>query len=230
MLEKLKSDVLKANLQLPSSGLVMLTWGNVSGIDRQRGLVVIKPSGVSYDTMTQQDLIVTDLDGCVVDGVLKPSSDLPTHLELYKAWPEIGGVVHTHSRWATVFAQLGRSVPALGTTHADYFFGDIPCTRPMTDEEIHADYERQTGRVIVERFAGLSPESIPAVLVRNHGPFTWGGDALEAVENALILEELAFMAWHDLALEPKLPGMPCALLDRHYRRKHGADAYYGQNR
>lgn len=230
MLEKLKREVWEANLQLPRSGLVLLTWGNVSGIDRDRGLIVIKPSGVSYDVMTQRDMIVADMDGRVVDGVLRPSSDLPTHLELYKAWPEIGGVVHTHSRWATIFAQLGRDVPTLGTTHADYFFGDIPCTRPMTGEEVEADYERQTGRVIVERFAGLSAESIPAALVRSHGPFTWGGDASKAVENAVVLEELAFMAWHGLALEPKLRNLPCALLDRHYRRKHGVCAYYGQGR
>lgn len=230
MLEKLKQEVLEANLQLPRFGLVVFTWGNVSGIDRERGLVVIKPSGVDYDAMTTDDMVITDLEGQVVEGRLRPSSDLATHLELYKAWPLVGGIAHTHSRWSTIFAQAGRGIPALGTTHADYFYGEVPCTRPMMAAETQGDYERDTGRVILERFAGLSSSQIPAVLVFCHGPFTWGRDAQEAVHNAVVLEELAFMAWHNLVMQPNLSVMPQVLLDRHYLRKHGPDAYYGQGK
>lgn len=228
MLEALKQEVWKANLQLPRFNLVVFTWGNVSGIDRGRGLVAIKPSGVDYDVMTTEDIVVTDLKGRVVEGKLKPSSDLPAHLELYTAWPGIGGIVHTHSRWATIFAQAGRGIPALGTTHADYFYGEIPCTRLMTDTEIEGEYERETGRVIAESFAGISPLQRPGVLVRNHGPFSWGRDAEEAVHNAVVMEELAFMAWHNLLMQPDISPMQRVLLDKHYLRKHGPGAYYGQ--
>lgn len=228
MLEKLKREVWQANLLLPHFGLVVFTWGNVSGIDHERGLAVIKPSGVEYDAMKEGDMVVVDMRGEVVEGELKPSSDLATHLELYKAWPEVGGIVHTHSRWATIFAQAGRAVPALGTTHADYFHGEIPCTEPMTDAEIGGDYERETGVAIVRRFAGLSPARIPSVLVRSHGPFSWGRDAAGAVHNAVVLEELAFMAWHNLILQPNIAPMQQSLLDKHYLCKHGPGAYYGQ--
>lgn len=228
MLEALKQEVWKANLQLPRFNLVVFTWGNVSGIDRGRGLVAIKPSGVDYDVMTTEDIVVTDLKGRVVEGKLKPSSDLPAHLELYTAWPGIGGIVHTHSRWATIFAQAGRGIPALGTTHADYFYGEIPCTRLMMDTEIEGEYERETGRVIAESFAGISPLQRPGVLVRNHGPFSWGRDAEEAVHNAVVMEELAFMAWHNLLMQPDISPMQRVLLDKHYLRKHGPGAYYGQ--
>lgn len=228
MLEKLKYEVWQANLQLPRLNLVVFTWGNVSAVQREEGLVVIKPSGVEYDVMTADDMVVTDLEGRVVEGRLKPSSDLPTHLEIYKAWPEAGGVAHTHSRWATIFAQAGRPIPALGTTHADYFYGGIPCTRSMTEAEIAGEYEHETGRVIVERFRGMRPMQIPAVLVHSHGPFVWGGGAAEAAHNAAVLEEVAFMAWHSLNMRPELPAMQQALLDRHYLRKHGPGAYYGQ--
>lgn len=228
MLEELKHEVWEANLQLPRFGLVVFTWGNVSGIDSGSGLVVIKPSGVDYDDMTADDMVVTDLGGRVVEGRLKPSSDLETHLELYRTWPQLGGIAHTHSRWATILAQAGKGIPALGTTHADYFYGEIPCTRPLTKAEIEGEYERETGRVIVERFAGLSPSQIPAALVQSHGPFAWGSDALKAVHNAVVLEELAFMAWHNLAAQPNLAAMPQILLDKHYLRKHGPGAYYGQ--
>lgn len=229
MLETLKQEVWKANLQLSHFNLVVFTWGNVSGVDRERGLVVVKPSGVDYDAMIAEDMVVTDMEGRVVEGRFKPSSDLPTHLELYKAWPEIDGIAHTHSRWATIFAQAGRGIPALGTTHADYFYGEIPCTRLMTDAEIEGEYERETGRVIVECFDARSPGQIPAVLVRNHGPFTWGKDAEKAVHNAVILEELAFMAWHNLVMRPDISSIQQVLLDKHYLRKHGPGAYYGQD-
>ncbi len=228
MLEELKEQVCRANLLLPAHGLVTFTWGNVSGIDRERGLVVIKPSGVDYDGMTPQDMVVVDLDGRVVEGKWKPSSDTATHVELYKAFPACGGVVHTHSRWATTFAQMGREIPALGTTQGDYFYGAVPCTRPMTPEEIAGEYERETGKVIVETFASKDPAAIPGVLVYSHGPFTWGKDPLEAVHNAVVLEEVAFMDWHALALRPDLPPMQQELLDKHYLRKHGKNAYYGQ--
>ena len=230
MLKSLKRQVLEANLLLPKHGLVTFTWGNVSGIDREKGLVVIKPSGVPYETMQAEDMVVVDLDGKVVEGKWKPSSDTPTHLALYRAYDCIGGVVHTHSRWATTFAQAGKSIPAMGTTQADYFYGDIPCTRPMTDEEIAGEYEAETGKVILEAFrtAGKSPEQIPGVLVHSHGPFAWGATAAEAVHNAVVMEEVAFMDWHALMLNPYHRDMQSALLDRHYLRKHGPGAYYGQ--
>ena len=232
MLEKLKQEVYEANMLLPKYGLITFTWGNVSGIDRESGLVVIKPSGVEYDNMTADDMVVVDLEGNRVEGKYKPSSDTATHIALYKAFPNIGGVVHTHSRWATTFAQSGLGIPAFGTTHADYFYGEIPCTRKMTPEEIKGAYELETGNVIIERFksAGIEPDDVPAVLVYSHGPFTWGTDPHNAVHNAVVLEEVAFMAWHNLSLsEGKLPSMQQELLDKHYLRKHGANAYYGQN-
>ena len=230
MLKALKKQVLEANLLLPEHGLVTFTWGNVSGIDRARGLVVIKPSGVPYQTMSAEDMVVVDLDGNVVEGKWRPSSDTPTHLALYRAWEGIGGVVHTHSRWATTFAQAGKSIPAMGTTHGDYFYGDIPCTRPMTDEEIGGEYEAETGKVIIEAFrsAGKNPVQVPGVLVFSHGPFAWGATPAEAVHNAVVMEEVAFMDWHALMLNPYHRDMQKSLLDRHYLRKHGPDAYYGQ--
>ena len=228
MLENLKVQVLQANLLLPEYNLVTFTWGNVSGIDREKGLVVIKPSGVSYDSMTKDDMVVVDLDGNVVEGKWRPSSDTPTHLALYKAYPNMGGIVHTHSRWATTFAQAGMSIPAMGTTQGDYFYGDIPCTRPMTDKEIKGEYEKETGNVIIETFAGKDPMEIPAVVVYSHGPFTWGKDAMEAVHNAVVLEEVAFMDWHAMMINPNQGRMQQVLLDKHYLRKHGANAYYGQ--
>lgn len=228
MLEELKQKVLEANLLLPKYQLVTFTWGNVSAIDREKSLVVIKPSGVPYETMTAADMVVVDLDGKTVEGDKRPSSDTPTHIELYKAFPEIGGVVHTHSRWATSFAQAGRSIPPLGTTHADDFYGEIPCTRSLTDGEIGGEYEKNTGRVIAETFSGKNAAEVPGVLVRNHGPFSWGKDALDAVHNAVVLEEVSFMAFHALMLEPEAGAVSQALLDRHYLRKHGKNAYYGQ--
>ncbi len=229
MLEELKEQVCRANLLLPEHGLVTFTWGNVSGIDRKTGLVVIKPSGVSYGAMQAGDMVVVDLEtGAVVEGRLKPSSDTPTHLELFKAFPNIGGIVHTHSRWATTFAQAGRSLMALGTTHADYFYGEIPCTRKMTAAEIAGEYEKDTGTVIIETFRDKDPDAIPAVLVHSHGPFAWGVDAMNAVHNAVVLEEVAFMNFHAMMLEPKISPMQQELLDKHYLRKHGANAYYGQ--
>ncbi len=231
MLEDLKQAVWEANLRLPKHNLVTFTWGNVSGIDRQKGLMVIKPSGVEYDALKPSDLVVVDLEtGKTVEGDLNPSSDTDTHLVLYREFQNIGGVVHTHSRWATIFAQAGRGVPALGTTHGDYFYGEIPCTRRMTAEEIGGRYELETGNVIVERFRHLDPDSAPAVLVHSHGPFCWGKDANEAVHNAVVLEEVAFMAWHNLALDAALPPMQQELLDKHFLRKHGKNAYYGQKK
>ena len=231
MLEQLKKDVLEANLMLPKHGLITFTWGNVSGIDREKGLVVIKPSGVSYDNMTVDDMVVVDLDGKVVEGRLKPSSDTPTHLALYRAWPEIGGVVHTHSRYATTYAQAGCDIVAGGTTHGDYFYGDIPCTRYMTEEEIAGEYELETGNVIIETFKnrGINPPDVPAVLVRSHGPFTWGTSPANAVYNAVVLDKVAEMAHHTLTLNPDVKRAPQYLMDKHYYRKHGANAYYGQN-
>ena len=234
MLEELKESVLQANLELPRRGLVVYTWGNVSGVDRERGLMVIKPSGVSYEAMKASDMVVVSLEtGEKVEGALNPSSDTPTHVVLYREFPEAGGIVHTHSRWATTLAQAGRDLPPLGTTHADHFYGAVPCTRAMRREEIEGvpgHYEWETGHVIVEAFRerGIDPASVPAALVRSHGPFTWGKTPAKAVENAVVLEELAFMAWHGLVLDPDLPDMPRALLDKHYLRKHGASAYYGQ--
>ncbi|MCD8125735.1 MAG: L-ribulose-5-phosphate 4-epimerase [Lachnospiraceae bacterium] len=231
MLEELKQTVLEANLLLPKHQLITFTWGNVSGIDREKGLVVIKPSGVEYDGMTADDMVVVDLDGNRVEGRYKPSSDTPTHVALYRAFPGLGGIVHTHSRWATSFAQAGRGVPAMGTTQGDYFYGEIPCTRKMTPEEIAGAYEAETGNVIIETFRerGIDPDQVPAVLVHSHGPFTWGTDPLNAVHNAVVLEEVAFMDFHAMMLEPGLPPMQQELLDKHYLRKHGANAYYGQN-
>ncbi|MDR1954190.1 MAG: L-ribulose-5-phosphate 4-epimerase [Clostridiales Family XIII bacterium] len=228
-MERLKEQVYEANMQLPAHQLVTFTWGNVSAIDRGLGLVVIKPSGVEYEAMTPDDMVTVDIiTGKVPDGRRKPSSDTPTHLELYRNFSDIGGVVHTHSRWATIYAQAKRPIPAFGTTHGDYFHGSVPCTRPMTPEEIANDYELQTGKVIVEAFKDISPIEIPAVLVASHGPFAWGRDAAEAVCNAVVLEELAFMAWHNEVADPTLQPMQRELLDKHYLRKHGKDAYYGQ--
>ena len=231
MLEGLKELVFRANLLLPKHGLVTFTWGNVSGIERHDGLLVIKPSGVSYDEMTAEDMVVLELEtGKVVEGKLKPSSDTPTHIELYRAFANIGGIVHTHSRWATTFAQAGRGIVALGTTHGDYFYGEIPCTRKMTKAEIEGEYEKETGSVIKETFQGKNPDVIPAVLVYSHGPFAWGTDPMDAVHNAVVLEEIAFMNFHTLMLEPTIPSMQQELLDKHYLRKHGANAYYGQSK
>ena len=229
MLEELKALVCKANLELPKYGLVTFTWGNVSGVDREKGLMVIKPSGVAYDVMTPEDMVVVSLaTGEKVEGKWKPSSDTATHVALYNAFPNIGGVVHTHSRWATSFAQAGKGIPAYGTTHGDYFYGEIPCTRKMTPEEIAGEYELETGNVIVETFRDLSPDDVPAVLVHSHGPFTWGNDPFNAVHNAVVLEEVAFMAFHAAALNPAITPMQQELLDKHYLRKHGKNAYYGQ--
>lgn len=231
MLEALKQSVYEANLLLPKYGLITFTWGNVSGVDRAQGLMVIKPSGVEYDTMRAEDMVVVDLKtGKKVEGDLNPSSDTDTHVVLYNAFPEIGGIVHTHSRWATTFAQAGREIPALGTTHGDYFYGEIPCTRKMTPAEIGGRYEWETGNVIVETFQDKSAKDIPAVLVHSHGPFCWGIDPKNAVHNAVVLEEVAFMGWHALQMNPDLPPMQQELLDKHYLRKHGANAYYGQKK
>ena len=231
MLEELKKQVLEANLLLPQFGLVTFTWGNVSGIDRESGLFVIKPSGVSYDGMCLDDMVVCDLNGKVVEGKWKPSSDTPTHIELYKAFPNIGGIVHTHSKWATSFAQAGMDIPALGTTHADYFYGSIPCTRLMTEEEIKGEYEKETGTVIIDEFKtrGISADDVQGVLVHSHGPFAWGKDPVSAVHNAVVMDEVAFMDYHAMTLNPGVPAMQQVLLDKHYLRKHGANAYYGQN-
>lgn len=227
MLEALKEEVLKANLELPKKGLITYTWGNVSGIDREKGLVVIKPSGVEYDNMTVEDMVVVDLDGNIVDGKLRPSSDTPTHLVLYKEFEELGGIVHTHSSWATTWAQIGKSIPACGTTHADYFYGSIPCTRKMTREEISSEYERETGNVIVEEFMGKNPIHCPGVIVNDHGPFTWGKNAKEAVHNAVVLEEVAKMAYYTELMSPENT-MDRVLMNKHFSRKHGKNAYYGQ--
>ncbi len=227
MLEKLREEVYRANLDLVEHGLVIFTWGNVSGIDREKGLVVIKPSGVSYDEMQPKDMVVLNLYGQVLEGDLKPSSDTPTHLVLYRQFENIGGVVHTHSEWATSWAQAGKGIPALGTTHADYFYGEIPCTRKMTTAEIENDYELETGKVIVERFKDIDADQVPGVLVNNHGPFSWGKDAHNAVHNAVVMEEVAKMTFRTLQLNPETQ-MDQVLLDKHFLRKHGKDAYYGQ--
>ena len=229
MLKQLRQEVLEANLELNRKGLVVYTWGNVSGIDRERGLVVIKPSGVPYGEMTADQLVVVNLDGEVVEGDLRPSSDLPTHLELYRSFPNIGGVAHTHSTYATGWAQSGMELPCLGTTHADHFYGAVPCTRPMTQGEVEGDYELNTGKVIVETFADKDPDAIPAVLVSQHGPFTWGKDAMDAVVNSVVLEECAKMASVTFGVTQGIKAIPLYLLDKHYLRKHGKDAYYGQN-
>lgn len=229
MLEQLKNEVWRANLELPKHHLVIFTWGNVSGIDRSSGLMVIKPSGVEYSELTPDDMVVVDLNtGKKVEGALEPSSDTETHLVLYRSFPTIGGVVHTHSRWATIYAQAGCAIPALGTTHADTFYGAVPCTRKMYAEEICGAYEKETGNVIAELFQELSYEEIPAALVHSHGPFVWGTGPHDAVHNAAVLEEVAFMAFHSVQLNPELSEMQKELLDKHYLRKHGKNAYYGQ--
>ena len=232
MLKKLKHAVYEAHMELPHRGLVTYTWGNVSGIDRERGLVVIKPSGVSYDELTPDDLVVLDLDGKVVDGKLNPSSDTKTHLELYKAFPEIGGIVHTHSPYAVGWAQAGRDIPAYGTTHADYFYGPVPCCRSLTEQEVEEDYERNTGLVIVETFRQreLDPVHVPGAICRNHGPFTWGKDAAQAVYHAVVLEEVAKMAVYTTQIAPDAQPAPQYVLDKHFLRKHGPNAYYGQKK
>ncbi len=227
MLKKLKEQVFQANLDLVKHKLVVFTWGNASGIDRETELVVIKPSGVSYDKMKPKDMVVLNLCGKVIEGKLKPSSDAATHLVLYRQFKNIGGVVHTHSEWATTWAQAGKGIPAVGTTHADYFYGEIPCTRKMTLAEIEGEYELETGKVIIERFTDIDPDQIPGVLVNNHGPFTWGTDAADAVHNAVVLEEVAKMTFRSLILNPETT-MDQVLLDKHFLRKHGKDAYYGQ--
>lgn len=227
MLNDLKSQVYEANLELVKHGLVIFTWGNVSAIDRENNLVVIKPSGVSYDDMQPADMVVVDFDERVVEGKYKPSSDTATHIVLYKKFSTIKGIVHTHSEWATIWSQAGQPIPALGTTHADYFYGSIPCTRKLTNEEIEGAYEEETGNVIVERFKELDPESMPGVLVNNHGPFAWGSSTKNAVHNAVVLEEVAKMAYHTLQIR-QVPGIDQVLLDKHYLRKHGKGAYYGQ--
>lgn len=230
MLESLKHAVWEANMDLPKYGLVTFTWGNVSGIDRQSGHIVIKPSGVPYEELKVEQMVVVDLDGCIIEGSLRPSSDTATHVQLYKSFPEIGGIVHTHSPWATSWAQAGRSIPALGTTHGDYFYGEVPCTRAMTEAEIKGEYELETGYVIVETFRNhnIDPNQVPSVLVNSHAPFCWGKDAHNAVHNAIVLEEVAKIALHTSQLNPNVQPMDQDLLDRHYLRKHGAHAYYGQ--
>ncbi len=230
MLEKLKETVCQANLDLVKHGLVIFTWGNVSGIDREKGLVVIKPSGVSYDNMKPSDMVVVDLEsGRVVEGDLNPSSDTPTHLAIYRAFPEVGGVVHTHSTYATAWAQAGIDLPNIGTTHADYFHNDVPCTEAMTEAEVTGDYELETGNVIVRRFVGLNPMHTPGVLVKNHGPFTWGKTPDEAVHNAVVLEQVAKMASISFSVNPRLTMNPL-LIEKHFNRKHGPGAYYGQKK
>lgn len=231
MLEELKEQVCAANLLLPKHGLVTFTWGNVSGVDREKGLMVIKPSGVEYDELSPKDMVVVSLEtGLRVEGEFKPSSDTATHVALYNAFPTLGGVVHTHSRWATSFAQAGRGIPAMGTTQGDYFYGEIPCTRKMTPAEIGGAYELETGNVIIETFRTrkIDPAQVPAVLVYSHGPFCWGSDPMNAVHNAVVTEECAFMDYHAMMITPGLPPMQQELLDKHYLRKHGPGAYYGQ--
>jgi L-ribulose-5-phosphate 4-epimerase len=225
----LREEVCRANLDLVKHGLVLFTWGNVSAIDRNEGIVVIKPSGVEYDRMRPEDMALLTLDGRVAEGSLKPSSDTPTHLELYKAFPNIGGIVHTHSTYATAWAQAGHAIPNLGTTHSDYFKEGVPCTRDMTEAEVEGDYEAETGRLIVELFAHANPDYTPSVLVKNHGPFSWGKDAAEAVHNAVVLEEIAKMAYLTQTINPAA-GMSPWLVKKHFYRKHGAGAYYGQGK
>ena len=232
MLEQLKKEVLEANLLLPKYNLVTFTWGNVSGIDREKGLIVIKPSGVEYEKMTAEDMVVVDLEGNVVEGKLNPSSDTATHIELYKAFPEIGGVIHTHSPWATSWAQAGRGIPAYGTTHADYFYGEIPCTRQLTPEEVENAYEKETGTVIIEAFRerNIDPNAVPGVIVYKHGPFAWGKNPNQAVHNAVVMETVANMAYHAEQINPQGTPIEQYLLDKHYMRKHGPNAYYGQKK
>jgi len=230
MLEELKKEVYEANMLLPHYKLVTFTWGNVSAIDRESGLIVIKPSGVDYEKMGPEDMVVVNLAGEVVEGKYKPSSDTPTHVKLYNDFPEVGGIVHTHSRWATIFAQAGKCIKPYGTTQADYFYNEIPCTRDMTPEEIKLDYEYNTGGVIVESFKNINPTHVPAVLVKNHGPFTWGKDAMDAVHNSVVLEEVAMMAWNtEVLMNHNVETMPKELIEKHFMRKHGPNAYYGQN-
>ena len=230
MLEELKLKVYEANMELPRRNLVTYTWGNVSGIDRASGLFVIKPSGVEYDELKPEDLVVMDLEGNKVEGKMNPSSDTLTHMVLYREFPEIGGIVHTHSPYAVGWAQAGQDIPCYGTTHADYFYGPIPCARHLTQEELDAGYELNTGHTIVECFRqrGIDPMAVPAVICHSHGPFAWGKDAMEAVHNAVVMEEVAFMDFHAMMLTPGLPAMQQTLLDKHYLRKHGKNAYYGQ--
>ena len=230
MLEELKKQVYEANMELPRRGLITYTWGNVSGIDRESGYFVIKPSGVDYDKLTPDDMVVMDLEGNKIEGDLKPSSDTPTHLELYKKYPDIGGIVHTHSSYATSWAQAGRDIPCYGTTHADYIYGPVPCVRCLTKEEIEDAYEENTGHLIVNEFKrlGKDPKAVPVVLCKNHGPFAWGKDAKEAVHNAVVLEEVAKMAYRAETINPRIQPAPQELQDKHYNRKHGAGAYYGQ--
>lgn len=230
MLETLKQAVYEANMELPRKGLVTYTWGNVSGIDRESGLVVIKPSGVNYEDLTPEKLVVLDLEGNVVEGNLNPSSDTKTHLELYKAYPQLGGIVHTHSPYAVAWAQAGKDIPCYGTTHADYFYGPVPCARSLTLDEVEADYEKSTGEVIIETFSerSIDPAFVPAVICRNHGPFTWGKDAKQAVYHAVVLEEVARMALLTVQLSPEVAPAPQYLQDKHFMRKHGPNASYGQ--
>ena len=230
MLEELKKRVYEANMLLPKHGLVTFTWGNVSEIDRESGFFVIKPSGVDYDKLTPEDMVVMDLEGNKVEGKYKPSSDTPTHLELYKAFSEIGGIVHTHSSYATSWAQAGRSIPCYGTTHADYIYGEVPCVRCLTKEEIDSAYETNTGLLIIDEFRKMNKDvmAVPCVLCKNHGPFAWGKDANEAVHNAVVLEEVAKMAYRCETINPDVKPAPQELQDKHYYRKHGANAYYGQ--
>jgi len=229
MLEELKKEVYEANMLLPKYKLITFTWGNVSAIDRETGLIVIKPSGVDYEKMSPEDMVVVNLAGEVVEGKYKPSSDTPTHVKLYNNFPEVGGIVHTHSRWATIFSQAGKCIKPYGTTQADYFYNEIPCTRDMTPEEIKSNYEDNTGGVIVELFKNINPTHVPAVLVKNHGPFTWGKDAIEAVHNAVVLEEVAMMAWNtEVLANHSIETMPKELIEKHFMRKHGPNAYYGQ--
>ncbi|WP_278808521.1 L-ribulose-5-phosphate 4-epimerase [Obesumbacterium proteus] len=227
-MQQLKQQVFDANMALPHYGLVTFTWGNVSAIDRERGLVVIKPSGVPYETMQAEDMVVVDLQGNIIEGRYRPSSDTPTHLELYRRYPHLGGIVHTHSTHATAWAQAGLSIPALGTTHADYFFGDIPCTRALTAAEVAGEYELNTGKVIVETLGDTNPLHTPGIVVYQHGPFSWGKDAVDAVHNAVVMEEVAKMAWIACGINPRLRHIDGYLMDKHFSRKHGPNAYYGQ--
>ncbi|STQ73413.1 L-ribulose-5-phosphate 4-epimerase [Hafnia alvei] len=227
-MQQLKQQVFDANMALPHYGLVTFTWGNVSAIDRERGLVVIKPSGVPYESMQAEDMVVVDLQGNIVEGRYRPSSDTPTHLELYRRYPHLGGIVHTHSTHATAWAQAGLSIPALGTTHADYFFGDIPCTRALTAVEVAGEYELNTGKVIVETLGDTNPLHTPGIVVYQHGPFSWGKDAVDAVHNAVVMEEVAKMAWIACGINPRLRHIDGYLMDKHFSRKHGPNAYYGQ--
>lgn len=230
MLEALKQQVYEANMELPKRGLVVYTWGNVSGFDKETGYFAIKPSGVDYDDLKPEDMVIMDLEGNKIEGKYNPSSDTATHIELYRAWPQIGGIVHTHSQWATQWAQAGRSIPSYGTTHADYFYGDIPCARSLTPKEIDEAYEKNTGLVIIETFADNNPEYVPGVLCTNHGPFAWGKDAAEAVHNAVVLEECAKMAYYTECINPRVQQIPQPLMDKHFLRKHGENAYYGQGK